>query len=85
MFSKFGKISKLDYLFYKTGPLKGKPRGYAFVEFSSKDVRANIFRHTTVLTPGYLDYMSATNVRSYLAISAISGTSGQSTLSIGLD
>ncbi len=38
-FSKFGKISKLDYLFHKSGPLKGKPRGYAFVEFSDKEVR----------------------------------------------
>ncbi|PIL27421.1 hypothetical protein GSI_10569 [Ganoderma sinense ZZ0214-1] len=36
-FSKFGKISKLDYLFHKSGPLKGKPRGYAFVEFSNKE------------------------------------------------
>ncbi|EGO19834.1 hypothetical protein SERLADRAFT_401051 [Serpula lacrymans var. lacrymans S7.9] len=33
IFSKFGKISKLDFLFHKTGPSKGKPRGYAFVEF----------------------------------------------------
>ncbi|KAI8986841.1 hypothetical protein BD414DRAFT_578105 [Trametes punicea] len=37
LFSKFGKISKLDYLFHKSGPLKGKPRGYAFVEFANKD------------------------------------------------
>lgn len=36
--SKFGKISKLDYLFHKTGPQKGKPRGYAFVEYSTKEV-----------------------------------------------
>ncbi|KAM5531147.1 hypothetical protein V8D89_015168 [Ganoderma adspersum] len=36
-FSKFGKISKLDYLFHKSGPLRGKPRGYAFVEFSNKE------------------------------------------------
>ncbi|EPS99485.1 hypothetical protein FOMPIDRAFT_1163924 [Fomitopsis schrenkii] len=34
VFTKFGKVSKLDYLFHKTGPLKGKPRGYAFVEFA---------------------------------------------------
>lgn len=35
---KFGKITKLDFMFHKTGVLKGKPRGYAFVEFSNKDV-----------------------------------------------
>ncbi|KAK7681986.1 hypothetical protein QCA50_014949 [Cerrena zonata] len=34
VFSKYGKISKLDFLFHKTGPMKGKPRGYAFVEFA---------------------------------------------------
>ncbi|KAI0746651.1 hypothetical protein C8Q80DRAFT_1176502 [Daedaleopsis nitida] len=36
-FSKFGKISKLDFLFHKSGPLRGKPRGYAFVEYGNKD------------------------------------------------
>jgi RNA recognition motif-containing protein len=39
VFSKFGKISKLDYLFHKTGPAKGKPRGYAFVEYATHEVR----------------------------------------------
>ena len=38
VFSKFGKIAKLDLMFHKTGVLKGKPRGYAFVEFVDKDV-----------------------------------------------
>ncbi|KAF8528375.1 hypothetical protein BU17DRAFT_73461 [Hysterangium stoloniferum] len=37
LFSKHGKVSKLDFLFHKTGPAKGKPRGYAFVEYGSKD------------------------------------------------
>ncbi|KAH7107764.1 hypothetical protein BKA62DRAFT_684379 [Auriculariales sp. MPI-PUGE-AT-0066] len=40
VFSKYGKISKLDYLFNKTGPLKGKPRGYAFVEYVDKEAAA---------------------------------------------
>lgn len=34
-FSKFGKIAKLDFLFHKSGPQKGQPRGYAFVEYAS--------------------------------------------------
>ena len=38
LFSKFGKISNLDFLFHKSGPLKGKPRGYAFIEFTDEDV-----------------------------------------------
>ncbi|POY74689.1 hypothetical protein BMF94_2164 [Rhodotorula taiwanensis] len=33
--SRYGKITKLDYLFHKTGPQKGKPRGYAFVEYDT--------------------------------------------------
>ncbi|KAF9261092.1 RNA-binding domain-containing protein [Marasmius fiardii PR-910] len=37
LFSKYGKITKLDFLFHKSGPLKGKPRGYAFVEYGEKD------------------------------------------------
>lgn len=36
VFSKYGKIAKLDFLFHKAGPMRGKPRGYAFVEFSEE-------------------------------------------------
>ncbi|SNX86317.1 uncharacterized protein MEPE_05026 [Melanopsichium pennsylvanicum] len=34
-FSKFGKITKLDFLFHKSGAQRGQPRGYAFVEYDS--------------------------------------------------
>ncbi|KAE8226390.1 hypothetical protein CF319_g986 [Tilletia indica] len=37
VFSKYGKIAKLDFLFHKAGPMKGKPRGYAFVEYALKE------------------------------------------------
>ncbi|KAG8900882.1 hypothetical protein FRB99_005691 [Tulasnella sp. 403] len=37
LFGKYGKISKLDFLFHKTGPMKGKPRGYAFLEYSARE------------------------------------------------
>jgi len=37
LFSKYGKISKLDFLFHKSGPSKGKPRGYAFVEYADDE------------------------------------------------
>ncbi|TKA52308.1 hypothetical protein B0A53_04776 [Rhodotorula sp. CCFEE 5036] len=33
--ARYGKIKKLDYLFHKAGPQKGKPRGYAFVEYDT--------------------------------------------------
>ena len=38
VFNKFGKITKLDFLFHKGGPSKGKPRGYAFVEYKNEEV-----------------------------------------------
>ncbi|ODN73315.1 hypothetical protein L202_07861 [Cryptococcus amylolentus CBS 6039] len=36
VFTKYGKITKMDFMFHKTGPLKGKPRGFAFIQFSDK-------------------------------------------------
>ncbi|GAA5944353.1 RNA binding motif protein 18 [Sporobolomyces koalae] len=49
--AKYGKIAKLDYLFHKTGPQKGKPRGYAFVEYATKEeaLRAKTTLHDKVL------------------------------------
>lgn len=38
VFTKFGKIAKLDFLFHKSGVNKGKPRGYAFVEYMNEAV-----------------------------------------------
>lgn len=54
LFSKFGKVSKLDYLFHKAGPLKGKPRGYAFVEYSNRDVRPFLRSAAARAHPGFL-------------------------------
>lgn len=34
---KHGTIDKFDLLFYRTGPLAGQPRGYAFVTFAKQD------------------------------------------------
>jgi RNA recognition motif-containing protein len=33
LFEPFGIISRLDFLFHKDGPLRGRPRGYCFVEY----------------------------------------------------
>ncbi|CDO73372.1 hypothetical protein BN946_scf185013.g5 [Trametes cinnabarina] len=46
LFSRFGKIAKLDFLFHKSGPLKGKPRGYAFVEFADQGDAERALLHT---------------------------------------
>jgi RNA recognition motif. (a.k.a. RRM, RBD, or RNP domain) len=54
IFSKFGKVTKLDFLFHKTGPCKGKPRGYAFIEFGDQNVSYADFIPTRLsLTPGF--------------------------------
>ncbi|KAK7044652.1 single-stranded nucleic acid binding protein [Favolaschia claudopus] len=51
IFSRFGRITHLDFLFHKAGVLKGKPRGYAFVEYGSKDdaLRALSTTHNKLL------------------------------------
>ncbi|KAF9952817.1 hypothetical protein BGZ70_000478 [Mortierella alpina] len=35
LFSPFGKITKLDFMFHWHGPKKGTPRGYCFLEFEA--------------------------------------------------
>ncbi|KAF7760224.1 hypothetical protein Agabi119p4_10900 [Agaricus bisporus var. burnettii] len=37
VFSKFGKITNVDFLFHKSGPQKGKPRGYAFIKYADEN------------------------------------------------
>ncbi len=37
-FSRFGPISTFDFLFHHSGPNKGKPRGFAFIEYEHPDV-----------------------------------------------
>ncbi|KAI6026523.1 hypothetical protein BKA83DRAFT_95416 [Pisolithus microcarpus] len=36
IFSKYGKVTKLDFLFHKSGPNKGRPRGYCFYRDAEK-------------------------------------------------
>ena len=37
LFKPFGTIRKLDLIFHRSGPQKGKPKGYAFVELAKKE------------------------------------------------
>ncbi|XP_022958047.1 probable RNA-binding protein 18 isoform X3 [Cucurbita moschata] len=37
MFSPFGKIISEDFLWHTRGPKRGEPRGFAFIEYSSKE------------------------------------------------
>ncbi|KAH8549184.1 hypothetical protein BGW37DRAFT_503913 [Umbelopsis sp. PMI_123] len=36
LFEPFGKITLMDFLFHFAGPKRGQPRGYCFLEYSSK-------------------------------------------------
>lgn len=56
IFSKCGKVSRLDYLFHKSGPAKGKPRGYAFVEFSDPKVCPSFRPHLAMYIPEHSMY-----------------------------
>uniref|UniRef100_UPI00398E8CDB probable RNA-binding protein 18 n=1 Tax=Pristiophorus japonicus TaxID=55135 RepID=UPI00398E8CDB len=37
LLQKFGKVKQFDFLFHKSGPLEGQPRGYCFVNFETKE------------------------------------------------
>ncbi|XP_059629171.1 uncharacterized protein LOC132271726 isoform X2 [Cornus florida] len=37
MFSPFGKIVAEDFLWHTRGPKRGEPRGFAFIQFSTKE------------------------------------------------
>ncbi|MEQ2284293.1 hypothetical protein AMECASPLE_020096 [Ameca splendens] len=37
LLEKFGKVKQFDFLFHKSGPLEGQPRGYCFVNFSTRE------------------------------------------------
>lgn len=39
LFEPFGKITLMDFLFHWTGPKRGQPRGYCFLEYSTKQVK----------------------------------------------
>ncbi|KAI9322594.1 hypothetical protein BX666DRAFT_636445 [Dichotomocladium elegans] len=41
LFEPFGKISFLDYLFHWSGPKKGQPRGYCFLEYEKVEHAVN--------------------------------------------
>ncbi|KAG0374186.1 hypothetical protein BGX24_010721 [Mortierella sp. AD032] len=35
LFSPFGKVTKLDFMFHYSGPKKGTPRGYCFLDYEA--------------------------------------------------
>lgn len=37
MFSPFGKIESEDFLLHTRGPKRGEPRGFAFVQYRTKE------------------------------------------------
>ncbi|PWN24712.1 RNA-binding domain-containing protein [Jaminaea rosea] len=37
LFQPYGHLTKLDVVFHRSGPLRGKPKGFAFVEFSKRE------------------------------------------------
>lgn len=37
LFSPYGKIQSIDFLLHTRGPKRGEPRGFAFVEYGTKE------------------------------------------------
>ncbi|KAL1694008.1 hypothetical protein GGG16DRAFT_122854 [Schizophyllum commune] len=46
LFQRYGKVTRLDFLFHKAGPQRGKPRGYAFVEYANAEEASNALAST---------------------------------------
>ncbi|KAG0287231.1 hypothetical protein BGZ97_007160, partial [Linnemannia gamsii] len=40
LFSPFGKVTKLDFMFHYSGPKKGTPRGYCFLDYETSSQAA---------------------------------------------
>lgn len=38
MFTPYGKILSEEFLWHTRGPKRGEPRGFAFIQFSTKEV-----------------------------------------------
>ena len=43
-FRRYGPILSVNYVWHTTGPLKGKPRGYAFIEYENIESVDNALR-----------------------------------------
>lgn len=43
MFSPYGKIISEDFLWHTRGPKRGEPRGFAFIQYSTKEVSCLLF------------------------------------------
>lgn len=43
MFSPYGKIISEDFLWHRHGPRRGEPRGFAFIQFSTREVSCKVF------------------------------------------
>lgn len=60
LLEKFGKVKQFDFLFHKSGPLEGQPRGYCFVNFHTKevlfDLLYNIWELITQNTKGSVSF-----------------------------
>ncbi|XP_053196395.1 probable RNA-binding protein 18 isoform X4 [Scomber japonicus] len=37
LLEKFGNVKQFDFLFHKSGPMEGQPRGYCFVNFNTRE------------------------------------------------
>lgn len=58
MFSPFGEIVSEDFLWHTRGPKRGEPRGYAFVQFNTKEVRL-IFLSCVINSNAFFLFLSS--------------------------
>lgn len=57
LLEKFGKVKQFDFLFHKSGPLEGQPRGYCFVNFSTREVHSKVIFCIFNITLHFMEYI----------------------------
>jgi RNA recognition motif-containing protein len=52
IFQLYGNILTVNYLWHKTGPKKGQPKGYAFIEYENEESVQNALKQENIVIRG---------------------------------
>lgn len=59
LLEKFGNVKQFDFLFHKSGPLEGQPRGYCFVNFNTREVGAHKLQRWVDIIASCLSFVAS--------------------------
>lgn len=52
IFQPYGTIIQVNYIWHRSGPLKGQPKGFAFIEFQTEDEAKNSLEANEMILKG---------------------------------